>query len=315
MKAIVLTEPGNVQNLVFRNLDQPAPQQNEVLIKVKYISINPVDIKTRLGKAMYGTIKIDNPVILGWDISGEVAATGAAVKKFKAGDQVFGMVNFPGHGKAYAEYITAPEDHLALKHAEISHQQAAAGTLAALTAWQVLVHQAKVQAGQRVLIQAAAGGVGHFAVQIAKYFGAYVIGTASAANAGFLQELGIDEHIDYKNSSFEEVVQPVDLVFDSLGVESVARSLKVLKAGGQIISIVGGVNEENKSKAAKSGITGANYLVHSSGEDTKQLAELFKSGDLKAHVSDEFNFENIADAHKQIETGKTRGKIVVRVTA
>ena len=155
MKAFVLQEPGAPENLQLQEIERPRPKPNEVLVKVKAISINPVDTKTRDGKAFYGTIKGDQPVIVGWDISGEVVGIGEEVEYFKVGDEVFGMVNFPGHGKAYAEFVAAPEAHLAHKPANISHQEAAAATLAALTAWQVLVQQANIQPGQRVLIHAA----------------------------------------------------------------------------------------------------------------------------------------------------------------
>ncbi|GEO05128.1 NADPH:quinone reductase [Adhaeribacter aerolatus] len=312
MKAIILTEPGEPDNLQLQEIEKPTLKPNEVLIKTKALSINPVDIKTRKGKAQYGQLRTEPPVILGWDVSGEVVEVGKEVSKFKVGDAVFGMVNFPGHGKAYAEYVAAPEIHLALKPESISHQEAAAATLAALTAWQVLVHQAKIKPGQRVFIQAAAGGVGHFAVQIAKHIGAYVIGVASGANADFLKDLGVNQHIDYTQEQFEEL-PVVDFVLDSLGADMVPRYFKILKNDAQLISIVGGVNEEMKKRADALHIKGANYLVHSSGDDMQKLAELLQAGILKAHVSQEFSFDKIADAHRQIETGKTRGKVVINM--
>jgi NADPH:quinone reductase-like Zn-dependent oxidoreductase len=313
MKRIVLTEPGEPENLQVQEIEKPALKPNEVLVKTKALSINPVDIKTRRGKALFGQLQTEPPVVLGWDISGEVVAVGEAAQKFKVGDAVFGMVNFPGHGKAYAEYVAVPESHLALKPANISHPEAAAATLAALTAWQVLVHQGKIKPGQRVFIQAAAGGVGHFAVQIAKHIGAYVIGVASGANADFLKELGADQHIDYTKEDFEEVLPVVDFVLDSLGAEVVPRYFKILKNNGKLISIVGGVNEEMKKRADALHIQGANYLVHSSGEDMEKIAALLAAGTIKAHVSHTYNFEQIAEAHRQIETGKTRGKVVITV--
>ena len=313
MKAVILQEPGGSENLLLQEIETPTITENEVLVKTKVLSINPVDIKTRSGKALYNQLKDEAPLILGWDIAGEVVAVGNAVAEFKVGDAVFGMVNFPGHGKAYAEYVAAPANHLALKPAEISFQEAAAATLAALTAWQVLVHQANIQPGQRVLVQAAAGGVGHFAVQIAKHLGAYVIGTASSANANFLDDLGIDEHIDYTEENFADVLESIDFAFDIVGSSSVPGYLKVLKKGGQFISIVGGANEESRKEAEALGIRAENYLVHSSGDDMKQLAALLQEGTLKAHVSHQFNLENIAAAHRQIETGKTRGKVVINV--
>lgn len=313
MKAIILKEAGGVENLIKKELGTPGIQKNEVLVKTKALSINPVDIKTRNGKAMYASIKSEAPVILGWDISGEVVAVGEEVVKFKAGDEVFGMVNFPGHGKAYAEYVAAPEAHLTIKPTEVSHQEAAAATLAALTAWQVLVQQAEIQSGQRVFIHAAAGGVGHFAVQIAKHFGAYVMGTASAVNADFLKELGIDEHIDYKQENFEDVAHDVDIMLDPLGGEITRQSLHVLKKGGKLISIVGDVKEEVQALAQERSMQASNYLVHSSGEDMEQLAKLLKDGRLKPHVSHQFSLDHIANAHQQIETGRTRGKVVINI--
>jgi NADPH:quinone reductase-like Zn-dependent oxidoreductase len=203
MKAIVLTEPGGIENLVSKNLPVPQPKPSEVLIEVHAISINPVDIKTRKGGALYAKLKQDEPVILGWDVSGVVTSVGSDVQKFKVGDAVFGMINFPGHGKAYSEFVTAPVDHLALKPGNCTHEHAAATCLAALTAWQVLVHEARIQKGQHLLMHAAAGGVGHFAIQIAKHFGAKVSGTASAVNADYLKSLGVDLVIDYTKERFE----------------------------------------------------------------------------------------------------------------
>lgn len=313
MKAFVLNEPGPPENLQLQEIDKPVPQKGEVLVKVRAISINPVDTKTREGKALYNTLKESAPVIVGWDISGEVVAVGDEVTYFKEGDEVFGMVNFPGHGKAYAEYVAAPEKHLAHKPANISHHEAAAATLAALTAWQVLVHEAGIKAGQRVLIHAAAGGVGHFAVQIAAYFKATVIGTASARNHDFLRTMGANEQIDYHKYKVEDVVMDADIVLDSLGEENTRRSLATLRDGGKIISILGGATEAVQAAAKERNIEAKNYLVHSSGEDQTQLAELLEAGKLRAHVSHVFNFEDMAEAHKQVETRKTIGKVVVTV--
>ncbi len=313
MKAYILQEPGAAENLKLQEIDRPNPKSKEVLVKVKAISINPVDTKVREGKALYGQLKENTPVIVGWDISGEVVGVGEEVEYFKVGDEVFGMVNFPGHGKAYAEYVAAPEEHLAHKPANISHAEAAAATLAGLTAWQVLVEQGGIKPGQRVLIHAAAGGVGHYAVQIAKFFKAYVIGTASAHNHSFLKSLGTDEAIDYREKKVEEEVQEVDLVLDSLGEENTRKSLKTIKEGGTIISILGGATEAVKATAQERNITAKTYLVHSSGEDMAKLADLLKEGKLKSHIYQSFAFEDMAEAHKQVESRKTSGKVVLEL--
>lgn len=313
MQAIILKDQGGTENLEITELPEPLPEPKEVLVEVHAISVNPVDIKTRNGGAFFSKLKEAGNAILGWDISGVVKTVGSEVQKLKVGDAVFGMVNFPGHGKAYAEYVVAPEEHLALKPENISHAEAAAATLAALTAWQVLVHEAKIQKGQHLLMHAAAGGVGHYAVQIAKHFGATVTGTASAANAAYLKELGVDNVIDYTSENFEAKAKDVDIVFDPMGGEVTQRSLTVLKPGGTLISIVGGLKESLAAAIAEKNIKAKNYLVHSSGQDMAQIAQLMEQGKLRSTVSHQFPFSEMAKAHQQVETGKTRGKVVVNV--
>ena len=313
MKAIILPSFGDVSNLQLTNIDTPATGENEVLIQTKAISINPVDVKTRAGKGVAGRLKTELPLILGWDISGVVTQVGSGVKNFKAGDEVFGMVNFPGHGKVYAEYVAAPAAHLALKPSGASHNEAAAATLAALTAYQSLVHKAGLKAGQRILIHAAAGGVGHYAVQIAKHVGAYVIGTASAANRDFVLGLGADEHIDYKAQRFEDVVAPVDLVLDTIGGDNIDRSLEVVKPGGILISIPSGLSETVTEKAKAKGINGFFFMVGSNGADMGVIADWLAQGILRSHISQAFGFEQMGEAHLAVESGRTRGKIVVTI--
>ncbi|PSR53200.1 oxidoreductase [Adhaeribacter arboris] len=314
MKAIITTAPGGVENLKLQEVEKPQPGPNEVLIKVLALSVNPVDVKTRKGGTFYNQLNEEPPVILGWDISGTVAAIGSAVTEWQEGDEVFGMINFPGKGRAYAEYVLAPANHLARKPQNITHAQAAATTLAALTAYQVLVHEAKLQSGQHLLLHAAAGGVGHFAVQIAKHLGATVSGTASAANASFIKELGVDYPIDYKAQPLEEAVKEVDLVFDPVGGETTATSINLLKKSGILVSIVGGVKEHLTSQINEKGISAKNYLVHSSGADMAALARWLEQGMLKPVIEHQFKFEEMAKAHAQIETGRTRGKVVVILT-
>jgi NADPH:quinone reductase-like Zn-dependent oxidoreductase len=311
MKAISLNDFGGTEVLGRTEVPVPMIGPTQVLVQLKSLSINPVDVKTRAGKGLAGRIKDQLPVILGWDISGVVVETGTEVNTFKTGDEVFGMVAFPKLAGAYAEFVASEAADLALKPANISHNEAAAATLAALTAWQALYHNARIQPGQRVLIHAAAGGVGHYAVQIAKHLGAYVIGTSSAENRDFVLSLGADEHIDYKARPFEEAASDLDFVLDAIGGEYIDRSLKVIKKGGTIISIPSGLNETVTEKATALGINGYFILVHPSAEDMASVADLLEKGILKSHVSKLFSFDDMAAAHLQIESGRTVGKVAL----
>jgi NADPH:quinone reductase-like Zn-dependent oxidoreductase len=309
MKAIVLTTPGAPDQLKYVELAKPEITAGEVLVKVKAISINPVDVKSRAGKGFYGTLKNQDPLILGWDISGEVVES--LSESFKTGDQVFGMVNFPGHGKAYAEYVAVPANQLALKPSNIAHAEAAAATLVALTAWQAIVTNANVQKGQQVLIHAAAGGVGHFAVQIAKYLGAIVTGTSSAHNKEFVLALGADEHIDYHNYDWSLQGRRYDFVLDALGGESLDQSIGITKKGGSIITIPGGVSEATLEKAKANEVNAYFVLVQSNGADMNTIASLLERDIIKSHVSKTYSFGQMKEAHLQVETGRTVGKVVV----
>lgn len=313
MKAIILDSSGGPEQL--REMDLPVPTigAKEVLIQVKAISINPVDVKTRSGKGIYARLKDIEPIVLGWDISGIIMETEAGVTGFKTGDEVFGMIHFPGHGKAYAEYVAAPADQLALKPGNISHGEAAGATLAALTAYQAMVHRARVKQGDKVLVHAAAGGVGHFAVQLAKFLGAYVIGTSSAANRDFVLSLGADEHIDYRAQPFEAVAKEVDFVLDTIGGEYIDRSLEVITQGGTIISIPSGLNETVTEKARAKNVNGYTLLVKPDGRDMQAIALLLEKGAIRSIVSRTFPFNRMPEAHLQIESGRTIGKVVVEV--
>lgn len=313
MKAIVLKDFGGTENLHIAKVPEPDIQAGEVLVQVRNFSINPVDVKTRNGKAMASRLKEFDPIILGWDIAGVVKEVAPDVTRFRAGDEVFGMVNFPGHGRAYAEFVAAPQSQLALKPANISFAEAASATLAALTAWQALTVHHHVTKGERMLIHAGSGGVGHFAVQIAKYLGAYVVATSSAANREFVFSLGADEHIDYHASRFEEVSPVVDFVLDTIGGENIDRSLQIIRKGGAIVSIPSGLSEGIAEKAKLKGINGLFFLVQSDGSGMGSIAELIASGAIRPHVSKIFAFEDIAQAHLQVESGRTVGKVVVRI--
>ena len=313
MKAIVLEGFGGVDRLKYVNMEKPAIKSGEVLIRVKAISINPVDVKVRSGKApLAKDLAGHNPLILGWDVSGEVAETGSEIRRFTAGDQVFGMVNFAGHGKAYAEYVVAAADHLTLKPSNISHIQAAASTLAALTAWQAFSCYGKLRSIDTVLIHAAAGGVGHFAVQIAKHIGAQVIATSSGANRDFVLELGADQHIDYRKNQFEQILDDIDFVLESVGGENFQKSVRVLKPFGTIVTLPSGHSADDELAAKEKKLHACYFMsVFSSGADMDFIGSLLREGSLKPHVSHVFDFDQIAQAHQQIQTGRTVGKVIV----
>ncbi|MBL0740440.1 NADP-dependent oxidoreductase [Chryseolinea lacunae] len=313
MKAIQLNEFGGIEHLVQVTPPQPVPLENELLVQVKAVSINPVDVKTRAGKGMSGRLKEYMPLILGWDISGTIAAVGNQVKDFVAGDEVFGMVNFPGHGKAYAEYVTTPAAHVTRKPVNIDHPEAAAATLAALTAWEALTQRAKIQPGQSVLIHAGAGGVGHYAVQMARHLGAHVIATSSSANKDFIRSLGAHHHVDYTRERFEDTVHDVDFVLDTMGGETLERSVAVVKPGGTLISIPTAVPPHVVDLARAKNANAYFFLVQSNGDGMRQVAQWLEAGIVKSHVSHIFPFDEMGKAHLQLETGRTKGKIVVTV--
>ncbi|MBL4674884.1 MAG: NADP-dependent oxidoreductase [Mucilaginibacter sp.] len=312
MKAYIVKSIGTADQLQLVDIEKPVAANNEVVIKTKAISINPVDAKTRDGRGVYNWIKDENPLILGWDISGEVTESKSPL--FKVGDEVFGMVNFPGHGKVYAEYVVAKADELTLKPSNINHEEAAAATLAPLTVWQVMVDNAGIKAGQRVLIHGASGGVGHYATQIARHLGAYVIGVSSEKNKDFVLANGAHEHVEYNDLSKLNELTNIDFVLDAVGEKDITELSKPVVRGGKIISIVrGNISEEEQAHAKSKDIEAKFVLVKSSGNDMGTIAGLLQKKIIKSHIFQVFDFEQMADAHRQIETGRTVGKVVVKV--
>ncbi|MDF7801217.1 NADP-dependent oxidoreductase [Pontiellaceae bacterium B1224] len=311
MKAYLLNKAGGVENLVLSEIEKPAVKADEVLVQTKAISINPVDYKVRGSEdAINSFISTERPVILGWDISGTVAEVGADVTDFAVDDDVFGMVNFPGAGNAYAEYVAAPAGQLAKKPSATLFEDAAATTLAALTALQVLT--GRVEAGDRVLIHAGSGGVGHYAIQIAKNMGAHVITTSSAKNRDFCMQLGADEHIDYREVKFEEVLTDIDFVLDGMGGDNITKSVKVIKDGGAMVSLPAPDFPEAATQEAEARNINIEFiLVQSNGDDMNTLAGMLENGTIKPHVSATFPFDKLQDAHLQVESGRTVGKVVV----
>jgi NADPH:quinone reductase-like Zn-dependent oxidoreductase len=315
MKTIILNEAGSIDNLQYIETSKPTIKSDEVLVKTISLSVNPVDYKVRSNDgALNWILGADRPAIIGWDLSGTVEEVGADVTGFKIGDDVFGMANFPGKGNAYAEFVAVPSAHLTLKPATISHQEAASATLAALTAWQALVEKGNLKKGDKVLIHAASGGVGHYATQIAKHFGTYVIGISSAKNKEFILQNGADQHIDYTTENFQETVSDVDFVLDTLGGDTILKSLDVIKQGGTIVSIASSnLSAEELEKAKSKEVDLSFLLVQSSGENMLQLAQLLEKGIIKSHVSKIFTFDQMREAHLYLEKGRTVGKIVVNL--
>lgn len=307
MRAVSQQSLGDPSVLALVDLPRPEPRTNEILVRVKAASVNPTDWKHRHTGGFLGT----PPFVLGWDLSGVVEAVGIGVARFSSGDEVFGMLSYPfGHG-AHAEYVAAPAAWFAPKPASLDHVQAAALPLVSLTAWQALVENADIQPGQRVLIHAAAGGVGHVAVQIAKARGAYVIGTASAGKHDFLREIGVDEAIDYRDVDFAEAVSNVDVVLDTIGGETSLRSLRTLRPGGIVVSILPVGSDDFFREAGELGVRARRMLVDSSRHDLVAITELVEQGALRATISEVLPLEQAARAHELGETGRTTGKMVL----
>lgn len=314
MKAIILNKAGEARNLTYADVPDPIIREEEVLIRVHSLSINPVDLKARGSEErLTGFYGNNRPVILGWDLSGTIEEVGKSVSDFKVGDEVFGMVNFPGNGSAYAEYVAAPTSHITLKPDNISHPEAAAATLAALTAWQALVTNGKIKKDDKVLIHAASGGVGHYALQLARHFGAFVIGTSSAKNKDFVMKNGAEKHIDYTTKDFENEIDDVDFVLDAIGKDITARSVNITRKGGKVISILGNSTPANVAIAESKEVELSNMLVQSSATDMKSIADLMQKGIIKSHVSQTFLFREMVQAHLQLETGRTVGKIIINL--
>ncbi len=308
MKAVRIHGYGGPDVLRWEDAPCPRPAAGEIVARVYAAAVNPVDWKVREGylkEFMPRTF----PMIPGWDFSGVVAATGPGVSRLREGDAVYSRPDLARDG-AYAEYITVRETEVSLKPKSLDHVHAAAVPLCALTAWQALFDQAKIGPGQRVLIHAAAGGVGTFAVQLAKWKGAHVIGTASARNHDFLRDLGADELIDYTTTRFEDVVHDVDMVFDTMAGEVQKRSWKTLKPGGVLVSILGQPSAED---AQQHGVRGMMVFVRPNAEQLTRIAELIDARKLNPIVETVLPLAEARRALELSQAGHVRGKIVLRV--
>jgi NADPH:quinone reductase-like Zn-dependent oxidoreductase len=305
MKAIRIHNYGGPEVLRYEDTPRPTPGPGELLIKVHAASVNPIDWKIRAGY-MKDIFPHKLPFIPGWDASGVVEAVGSGVGNFRPGDEVYA---FTSHG-AYAEYTIVTEKETALKPKSADHVHAAAIPVTALTAWQALFERAQLSAGQKILIHAAAGGVGSFAVQLAKWKGAHVIGTASGKNQAFLRELGVDEPLDYEKVRLEDVVRGVDVVFDTVGGDTQERSFKVLNKGGILISIV---QPPSAELAAKYGVRAEFYGGQGSGPQLAEIAKLVDSGRVKPVAETVVPLSEARRAHELSEKGHVRGKIVLKI--
>jgi NADPH:quinone reductase-like Zn-dependent oxidoreductase len=312
MRAVVFTEPGDPEVLTASELPTPVRVGSEVLVRVVAAGVNPVDAKTRAGRGVSGATV--PPVVPGFDFSGIVVQSPYEAFPLHPGDEVFGMTSFPRTTGSYAEYVSVPALNLARKPSVLSHAEAAAVPLAALTAWGAVVELTKAHEGQRVLIHAGAGGVGHFAVQFAAYFGADVATTASARNARWLTGLGARRVIDYRTERFDEVLDSLDVVIDAIGGDTGRRSLDVLRPGGSIVTLPSGSWSTWREDAETAGVRATNFWVVPDGSTLSVIARLITSGDVKVTADSVFPLEQAADAHRLIEEGHVRGKVVLQVS-
>src|SRR5436853_4675567 len=308
MKAIRIHSDGGPEVLQYEDALRPKPQAGEVLVRVLAAGVNPIDRRVREGH-MKDFWPHKFPLILGWDLSGVVEELGRGASRFKIGDEVYSVPD-PTRNGAYADYIVICESELALKPKSLHHIRAAAVPLAALTAWQSLFDTAQLQPDQRVLIHAGSGGVGHFAVQLAKWKGAYVFATASTKNQDLLRKLGVDEPIDYTQQRFEDVARKIDIVLDTLGGETQERSWSVLKKGGNLVSLVQPPSEE---KAKELGVRAALLGARPSGAQLAEIAKIIDSGKLAPIFDRILPLSEARRAHELSQSGHTQGKIALRV--
>jgi NADPH:quinone reductase-like Zn-dependent oxidoreductase len=313
MKAIRIHNYGGPEVLHYEDAPRPQPQAGEVLVRVHATGVNPIDWKVREGH-MKDFWPHKFPLILGWDLSGVVEELGtgpAAAGRFKIGDEVYSLPD-PTRDGAYADYIVVREPELARKPNSLHHICAAAIPLAALTAWQSLFDTAQLQPGQRVLIHAGSGGVGHLAVQLAKWKGAYVFATASTKNQDLLRELGVDEPIDYTQQRFEDIARKIDIVLDTRGGETQERSWSVLKKGGVLVSLVQPPSEE---KAKELGVRAAIIGVQPNGAQLAEIAKIIEAGKLAPVIDRILPLSEARRAHELSQSGHTHGKIALRVSS
>ncbi len=308
MKAVVVHEYGGPEVLKYEDAPRPEAKDNEILIRVIAAGVNPVDGMVRAGMFAKNS-KSTFPMVLGYDVAGIVEKAGAKIDKYKPGDAVYAYIGLK-EGGGYAEYAVATDKEVSPKPKSLTFVEAAAVPLAAETAWQALFDTAKLSAGQTVLIHGGSGGVGSFAIQIAKARGAKVVATASTANQGLLKELGADVAIDYTKQKFEDIAKDVDVVMDSIGKDTLARSYGIVKKGGFIVSLVA---RPDPAELEKHGIRGAPMSVDPNSAELAEITKLIDEKKIKVVVSQILPLADAAKAQEQAATGHTRGKIVLKV--
>lgn len=316
MKAIQLVEPTGTDALTYEDVPRPDPESDELLIQVHAAGVNPLDWLISRGMVQH---LLDEPLpwIPGWDISGVVVSVGAAVSDFDPGDPVYGMVRLPGAGGAFAEYTTMTAEEITSKPHSLSHVEAASVPMAGQTAFHALHEAAGLNAGQRVLIHAAAGGVGHLAVQFAANTGAYVIGTASGYNETYLRDLGVDQFVNYREERFDEILSSVDIVLDSIGGEVLDRSVDVVDSGGVIVTLPEAPPEE-KIKSVRDehdvDIRFFSVTTHTDPATLQLVTAHIDAGVAEPTISDTYPLSKVEDALDRSADGHVRGKLVIDVT-
>jgi NADPH:quinone reductase-like Zn-dependent oxidoreductase len=332
MKAFIIDRYGRKGSLRFGEMPEPEVRDHDVLVRIHAAGVNPLDSKIRDGEFKF-ILPYRLPLIPGNDVAGVVTRVGAKVRRFKPGDEVYAR---PDKGRigAFAEFIAMNDADVAMKPTNLSMEEAASIPLVALTAWQALVEKAKLKKGQKVLIHAGSGGVGTFAIQLAKHIGATVATTTSSANVGLVKDLGADIVIDYKKQAFESILSDYDVVLNSLGSDTLEKSLEVLKPGGRLISISGPPDvafaKENGSnwllqqimrllsfgirrKARRRRVSYSFLFMRANGTQLGEMTPLLEAGVIRPVIDRVFPFEGTNDALAYIETGRSRGKVVIKV--
>jgi NADPH:quinone reductase-like Zn-dependent oxidoreductase len=307
MQAVRVHEFGGRDHLRVETVARPEPAATEVLVRVRAAGVNPYDWMTRDGEGADVTL----PWIPGWDVSGRLEAVGADVTTVAPGDAVFGML--ADQRGTYAEYVSVSAENLVSKPPTVSHTTAAAVPMVGLTAWQALFDAAGCKPGQRVLIHAAAGGVGHAAVQLANWIGATTIGTASASNRSYLKDLGLDEFVNYRDVRFEEVVDDCDVVLDLVGGETFERSVAVLRPGGYLAKLPGPLTDREWTLLDDADLDGSYPVVQWRPEQLRTLSVLLETGALDVRIDSVYPLGDVVRAHERSESGHAKGKIVLEV--